>query len=127
MAMAVAMSVNMPLRLKLKLYFSALFYRNNKGKRMAVMREIGSRRKFTVPRDQIEWFPAVDTEKCTGCMICHDFCPKNVFSEDKNNKTVVVFNPYSCVVLCTGCIPKCKQDAITFPDRKEFNKFIRYE
>ena len=88
-----------------------------------------TRRKRTllVDRDKIEWYPAVDAERCVGCRICFDFCPKKVYELDAATGKPVVKHPYECVVLCAGCVPKCPAGAIRFPRREDFEHFVRYE
>jgi NAD-dependent dihydropyrimidine dehydrogenase PreA subunit len=77
-------------------------------------------------RDNIEWYPAIDPSRCTGCGVCFAFCPKGVFVMDDQTGKAVVTNPYECVVLCSGCVPKCLQQAISFPRREDFEHFVRY-
>jgi NAD-dependent dihydropyrimidine dehydrogenase PreA subunit len=85
------------------------------------------KRRFTIPRDQIEWYPTVDPEKCNGCCVCYEFCPKDCFSMTSNGKKVQVTAPYECVVLCSGCVKKCRQGAISFPKREDFEQYVIYE
>lgn len=85
------------------------------------------KRSFTVQRDQIEWYPTVDSEKCNGCGICYEFCPKDCFSMTSDKSKVQVTAPYECVVLCSGCVKKCPQEAISFPKREDFEKYVIYE
>jgi NAD-dependent dihydropyrimidine dehydrogenase PreA subunit len=40
---------------------------------------------------------------------------------------VQVTAPYECVVLCSGCVKKCPQGAISFPRREDFEKYVIYE
>jgi NAD-dependent dihydropyrimidine dehydrogenase PreA subunit len=84
------------------------------------------KREFTVAREAIEWFPAVDGDKCRGCQTCVDFCFKKVFIFDRDKQKAVVADPFRCVVLCSGCQPKCPHGAIAFPRREDFEQFVRY-
>ena len=43
--------------------------------------------------------------------------------EDK----VKVVRPYQCVVLCTGCVSKCMNGAISFPKREDFFQLPAWE
>lgn len=76
-----------------------------------------------IPREEIPWNPTIDAEKCTGCEICAEFCQHGVYKtiDDK----VRVSNPTACVVGCTGCLTKCPEGAISFPDQKEFVETLR--
>jgi NAD-dependent dihydropyrimidine dehydrogenase PreA subunit len=65
-----------------------------------------------IPREEIQWFPTIDYEKCTGCQACFKFCHHEVFTFDDRPR---VTNPYRCVVTCTGCKAECKEGAISFP------------
>ena len=116
----------MPLFLRIKVVMGLLAAGDNSKKRMEVMKEANKRRRFTVPREQIPWNPRVDSEKCSGCDVCIEFCPKKVYEKNEATATAEVSNPQNCVFLCTGCITKCKNGAISFPDREEFVKYIYY-
>lgn len=65
-----------------------------------------------IPRNEVQWFPTIDRDKCTGCGACAAFCHKGVYRSDDQ---VEVVNPYSCVVGCTGCVSQCPEGAISFP------------
>lgn len=69
-----------------------------------------------IPRQEIPWFPTVDTEKCTGCKVCYNFCSHQTYGWDDAQNISVVANPYHCVVGCTGCLSQCPAGAISFPD-----------
>lgn len=65
-----------------------------------------------IPREEIQWFPTIDYDKCTACETCVKFCHHEVFTFDDKPR---VTNPYRCVVTCTGCKTQCKEEAISFP------------
>jgi NAD-dependent dihydropyrimidine dehydrogenase PreA subunit len=67
-----------------------------------------------IPRQDIPWFPTVDTDACIGCTLCYVSCGRGVY-EMQDNKSVVV-NPYSCMVGCGTCGTVCPTQAISFPD-----------
>jgi len=85
------------------------------------------KRRLLVEREKIDWYPIVDRKQCIGCKSCYDFCFRKVYSFDEINQKTLVANPYDCVVLCSGCQPKCPVQAIVFPERKEFEHFVEYE
>jgi len=59
------------------------------------------------------WFPVIDTERCTHCRKCVDFCMFGVFAIDQNK--VRVIKPESCKTDCPACARVCPQNAIMFP------------
>jgi NAD-dependent dihydropyrimidine dehydrogenase PreA subunit len=65
-----------------------------------------------IPRDEIDWFPAVNLAKCSRCGACAENCPHDTYDWDKKP---IVARPYNCVVGCTGCANDCPERAITFP------------
>ncbi|MGM0366815.1 MAG: 4Fe-4S binding protein [Actinomycetota bacterium] len=32
-----------------------------------------------IPRNEIDWFSAIDYQKCDGCGVCIEFCPNGVY------------------------------------------------
>ena len=85
------------------------------------------KRILLVERDKIEWYPTIASNQCVSCKVCFEFCPKKVFALDEKTGKAVVAHPYECVVLCSGCVPKCPNQAISFPRREDFEHFVRYE
>ena len=76
-----------------------------------------------IPREKIPWFPRVDANRCNGCGICISFCPSKVYRE-KDGKAEAV-NPYGCVVGCSGCVPQCPSQAISFPTLTELRDALK--
>ena len=66
-----------------------------------------------IPRDEIEWFPIIDTGKCVTCLTCVNFCKQGVFAEADGKPKVV--NPQNCVVGCKGCETVFPMGAISHP------------
>jgi len=65
------------------------------------------------PREEVKWYPTIDSEKCVECGMCMN-CGKKVFEWTKNGPKVV--NPNDCVVGCTTCTNLCLGNAISHPD-----------
>lgn len=80
-----------------------------------------------IPRDEIPWYPTIDSEKCVSCGKCVDYCTLGTFAfEEKNGeKKPIVKNPYNCVVLCTGCDSVCPSGAISHPSKKGTREAIK--
>lgn len=78
-----------------------------------------------IPRDEIEWYPTVHKNKCTGCGMCVTSCGRNVFDFDPDNKKAVVARPLQCMVGCTSCQVWCIYDAISFPDPDDVKNLIK--
>lgn len=71
--------------------------------------------KFKVPREEIPWYPTIDSEACSGCGTCFEFCSHRTYEWDHDRGRPVVKNPYNCVVGCSGCAAQCPSEAIKFP------------
>ncbi len=79
-----------------------------------------------VPRDQIDWSPRIDYDKCNYCMECVEFCPHQVFEvHEEEEQKFVVKNPNNCVVFCRACGKTCGVDAIDFPNKADTTKHIK--
>ncbi|RQW81574.1 MAG: ferredoxin family protein [Methanothrix sp.] len=120
-----AMMANMPLKLKAEITLKMLLAGSDERKRRELMHSVSERRRLTLPRNQIKWHPSIDQKACKQCKVCLNFCPKGVYSE-KADGSIVVANPYECVMLCTGCEGRCPEGAISFPDKKDFQKYVYY-
>ena len=70
-----------------------------------------------VPREEINWNPKIDAQKCTGCGMCVTSCGRNVFDYDREKKKSSVARPLHCMVGCTSCEVWCVFGAISFPDK----------
>ncbi len=68
------------------------------------------------------WYPIIDYDKCSGCMICNNMCQHGVYKPDEEtNKPKVVYGN-GCVYGCHGCEVKCPKGAIHyFGDNGEVN------
>lgn len=76
-------------------------------------------------REEIDWNPRVDAEKCLGCGACFAYCPHAVY--EMRGGRVAVVNPTGCVILCHNCEPLCPAGAIAFPPQKDYAELIHYE
>lgn len=78
-----------------------------------------------IPREDIQWNPTIDAEKCIGCKACVEFCKNDVLEFDEATGKTRVKNPYNCVVECRTCARLCPTGAITFPDEEAFIAYIK--
>jgi len=76
------------------------------------------------PREKIEWYPTIDSEKCVKCGMCLN-CGRNVYTWTKDGAKVV--QPYNCVVGCTTCANLCQGNAIKFQDIKTIRELYKKE
>lgn len=69
-----------------------------------------------IEREDIDWYPVVDEEKCIGCGLCAITCGRGVYKYDFTNKKSKVVNPYHCLVGCQTCANLCPSGAISFAE-----------
>ncbi|MGE5423560.1 MAG: ferredoxin family protein [Ignavibacteriales bacterium] len=60
----------------------------------------------------LDWYPIIDQEKCTECLICYDFCPHEVYILEDDKP--IVTRPENCISRCHGCEKQCPSEAITY-------------
>ena len=75
-----------------------------------------------VTREQINWEPTIDHEKCVRCGLCMN-CGRKVYEWQED--APVVARPRECVVGCTTCANLCRGRAISFPSLEELREFYR--
>ncbi len=83
-------------------------FRQVRAKRLGQVQE----RFGGIPREEINWSPTIDKERCSACGNCAEFCHHGVYTFDDEPH---VTNPHRCVVSCTGCLKACPEGAISFP------------
>lgn len=75
-----------------------------------------------VTREEINWNPTIDLDKCVRCGMCMN-CGKKVF-EWRDGRPVVV-HPTACVVGCSTCGNLCLGNAISFPPLEQLRALYR--
>ncbi|MEM3196903.1 MAG: ferredoxin family protein [Conexivisphaerales archaeon] len=77
-------------------------------------------------RNQIDWHPIIDEDKCVGCGLCVVTCgeKRNVFGFNLDTKKAVVLYPDNCMVGCDNCRVACLWNAISFPDSTQLKQFV---
>jgi NAD-dependent dihydropyrimidine dehydrogenase PreA subunit len=91
---------------------------------------LGKKSWHGVDRMNLEWYPSIDEEACTGCSLCIISGGNSVFKWNLLDGKPRVAVPQNCVLGCTTCGKVCPEDAITFPsDPSTFIKSvaIRYK
>ena len=79
-----------------------------------------------VPREKIDWFPTIDSEKCkpVSCQKeCVRACPRNIYEQTEQG-TVIVARPYECTVGDISCSFACPFEAISFPNREQLKQML---
>ncbi len=72
-----------------------------------------------IPREKVNWQPAINYDACIGDRLCYDFCHNGVFTWDDDKQQPIVRNPLNCVIGCDSCAQQCPVEAITFPDKDD--------
>lgn len=60
----------------------------------------------------VDWYPMIDREICTNCLVCYEFCPHEVYILEEETPQVV--NPENCIFRCHGCENQCPSGAISY-------------
>lgn len=69
------------------------------------------------PRDEICWYPLVESCKCDGCGLCVTSCPSGALAFDFELNLAFAAAPHRCLVGCTTCAMLCPNEAIHLPER----------
>ncbi|MFA6048139.1 MAG: 4Fe-4S dicluster domain-containing protein [Parcubacteria group bacterium] len=82
-----------------------------------------------VDREEIQWNPEINEDKCVGCGMCATSCGRGVYKFDYENKKSKVASPNNCMVACQTCANLCPAEAISFAEegktREKAQKIVR--
>ena len=82
-----------------------------------------------VDREQIQWNPEINEDKCIGCGMCVTSCSRGVYKYDYENRKSKVVNPTNCMVACQTCANLCPAKAIQFAEedktREKAQKIVK--
>lgn len=78
---------------------------------------------FGIDRNEIQWFPVIDYDKCISCLACLNKCTHGVYVEVDGKPSVMDKN--NCVVGCTGCDKICPAKAISHPPKEYLERLSR--
>lgn len=62
----------------------------------------------------LPWFPVIDTDRCTNCFQCMNFCLFGVYNKSVDGQ-LFVEHPENCKTNCPACSRVCPDVAIMFP------------
>ena len=81
-----------------------------------------------IPREEIDWHPTIDENRCIGCGMCVTSCGRKVYRFEYCKKKPIVTSPNNCLVGCQTCANLCPAKAIKFAEgdktRKKAQKII---
>lgn len=72
---------------------------------------------------KVDWGPTLDSDACTDCGTCIDFCHNDVYAWEGD--TLVVAHKDHCVIGCSHCATLCEADALSFPTLEDIKKARR--
>jgi NAD-dependent dihydropyrimidine dehydrogenase PreA subunit len=61
---------------------------------------------------------SIEREKCIGCKICLEVCPRDVYTYYDSEKKVDINNPAKCVN-CNACVKRCLGHCVSIKKNKE--------
>lgn len=77
-----------------------------------------------VSRDEILWWPLVQSCKCDGCGLCVISCPAEALAFDYTLRIPFISAVHRCDVGCSVCATLCPNEAILLPDRETLQAII---
>ncbi|MFX1278773.1 MAG: HgcAB-like fusion protein [Promethearchaeota archaeon] len=48
----------------------------------------------------------IDRDRCIGCKVCIEVCPRNLYKFNEDDKKVDLYNPENCIN-CNACVKRC--------------------
>ncbi len=60
----------------------------------------------------MEFLPTINKNKCTGCGVCREVCPVDVFRITKAGRAIALKNKIRDCIGCKECVTECLSDAI---------------
>lgn len=77
-----------------------------------------------IPREEICWYPLVESCKCDGCGLCVTSCPSEALAFDFELNLAFAVAPHRCLVGCSACATLCPNEAIHLPGRRAVQEVI---
>jgi len=69
-----------------------------------------------IPREEINWHPTIDENKCVGCGLCVTTCGRGVYKFNYEENKPKIVSPNNCLVGCQTCSNLCPAKAIKFAE-----------
>ncbi|NLJ39644.1 MAG: ferredoxin family protein [Candidatus Atribacteria bacterium] len=85
-----------------------------------MVKDLSQTKWHGIPRQEVPWYPIVNTDACIGCELCYVTCGREVYEivlVDERYRKSHVERPYNCMVGCSTCATVCPTEAISFPSR----------
>lgn len=75
--------------------------------------------------EELQFYPGIAEEKCTGCKSCLACCKERVIAFDEGARKCRIASPGKCRMECRTCASVCPAGAVTFPDEEKFIAYLR--
>lgn len=76
-------------------------------------------------QEELQFYPAIVEDKCTGCKSCLTCCKERVIAFDESAGKCRVASPGKCSIECRTCARVCPVGAVSFPDEDKFIEYLR--